>query len=72
MATCSVSRYGYSMADFTDTMSVEIENVSGEFLAGLSNGGTKMTCEQMKSLDEKYGTCTRSPLHHDNRCKECK
>lgn len=60
------------MVDFTGTTSVEIKNVSGEFSAGLSKGGSKVTCEQMKKLDEKYGTYPRSPLHHDNNCKECK
>lgn len=25
-------------------------------------------CELFHRLDKKYGTITRSPLHHDNRC----
>lgn len=38
MATFLVSQYGYPMASSTGSISVEIENVSGEFSAGLSKG----------------------------------
>ena len=31
-----------------------------------------MRCEDYKILDKLYGTTKNSPLHHDNRCKECK
>lgn len=28
-------------------------------------------CDFFKRMDAQYGTDTRSPLHHDNRCREC-
>lgn len=31
----------------------------------------EQVCAEFKRLDAKFGTDARSPLHHDNRCKDC-
>lgn len=33
---------------------------------------TDSTCELYRALDAKFGTDSRSPLHHDNRCEACR
>jgi hypothetical protein len=31
-----------------------------------------MECVDWKTLDAEFSTPPISPLHHDNRCKDCK
>lgn len=28
-------------------------------------------CERFKELDARFDTSPKSPLHHDNRCRQC-
>jgi hypothetical protein len=43
---------------------VRVYNIDGKFVAG--------ECARWHALDKKFKTDKRSPLHHDNRCQECK
>ena len=31
-----------------------------------------LTCPRLRTLDATFGTDPRSPLHHDNRCQDCR
>ena len=46
----------------------------GSTLAGdrYPAAGFETTCALFKRLDRKFGTDTRSPLHHGNRCTACR
>ena len=46
----------------------------GDTLAGdrFPAAGLETNCALFKRLDRAFGTDTRSPLHHDNRCTACR
>lgn len=44
---------------------------NSNYTSTISNSNVKNWCAHFKLMDALYKTSVSSPLHHDNRCKDC-